>query len=121
MLEVLYWLRKWRIPTLIDSSSLQPCSGTNDAFSNELGNGLCHPLRDLPLPAIEDLAKSFCSGEQVEVAAQLPTYTALCLPCSGTAHHRCAQVAAGSVLGLPGSQRPGGESTRPWEDAFLAK
>lgn len=98
---------------LIDSTSILLC--TDDAFSNQLGNKLRHPLRDFPLPAGEDLAKSFCSSEQVEVAPQLPSYSAL------TAQHLCAQVAAGSVLGLPSTQCPAGEHRRPWEDAFLAK
>lgn len=120
MLEVLYWFRKRRIHTLIDSSSLQSCSAQMMPFPISLAMD-SHSLRDFPILAGEDLAKSFCSSEQVQVAPQLHTYTALCQSCSGTAQHLCAQLAAGSVLGLPSSQCPGGESRRPWEDAFLAK
>lgn len=63
MLEVLYWFSKRRICILIDCSSLVPlllsflCS--DDALSNELGNGICHLVWDFFLPPREDLAKSF--------------------------------------------------------------
>lgn len=56
--------------------------------------------------------QNLCSREQVEVAPQLPTYTALCQPCSGAAHLH-AQVAAGSILACRAVGVPVGSAQGP--------